>query len=275
MLRSSYHPENQYEIGVDEAGRGPLFGRLYVAAVLPPLQGFENPAIRDSKKIKSEKKLKELSEFIKKNARAWAIHYIEHDVIDKINIRQSVFQGMHECIRQCLNGIDVFDSKILLLIDGNDFKPYSVFSPLNIYNGTPLGVPLEMQGQQLPINELNGTPPEGACPISNLHRCKDDRLMTLPFETIEQGDNEYQAIAAASILAKTARDEYIADLCRQYPELSQRYSLEKNKGYGTRAHLEGIVAHGITQWHRRTYARCTGALDSPLALIKPEVPPAS
>jgi len=46
------------------------------------------------------------------------------------------------------------------------------FAPLKIYNGTPEGVPLEIQGQQLPINELNGTPLSGACPISNLHRCK-------------------------------------------------------------------------------------------------------
>ena len=47
-----------------------------------------------------------------------------------------------------------------------------LFTPLKIYNGTPEGVPLEIQGQQLPINELNGTPLKGACPISNLHRCK-------------------------------------------------------------------------------------------------------
>jgi len=46
------------------------------------------------------------------------------------------------------------------------------FTPLKIYNETPSGVPLEIQGQQLPINELNGTPLEGACPISNLHRYK-------------------------------------------------------------------------------------------------------
>jgi hypothetical protein len=52
---------------------------------------------------------------------------------------------------------------------------YYTFTPLKIYNGTPLAkqsVPLEIQGQQLPINELNGTPLKGACPISNIHRCK-------------------------------------------------------------------------------------------------------
>ena len=55
MLRPSFDPNNAYEIGVDEAGRGPLFGRLYVAAVLPPKEGFDHPHIKDSKKIKSKK----------------------------------------------------------------------------------------------------------------------------------------------------------------------------------------------------------------------------
>ena len=57
-----------------------------------------------------------------------------------------------------------------------------MFTPLKIYNGTPEGVPLEIQGQQLPINELNGTPLKGACPISNLHRCKG----TMVFSQIER-----------------------------------------------------------------------------------------
>ena len=223
MLKSIYNDENEYEIGVDEAGRGPLFGRLYVAAVILPKEGFDNPNIKDSKKIKSKKKMAELAQFIKSKARAFAISYIEHDVIDNINIRQAVFQGMHETIRQCLGSIeDVFHTKILLLIDGNDFKPYSLYDQV------------------------------------------EDRLMTIPYETIEQGDNTYQAIAAASILAKYSRDLYIEELCSRNPELSQRYTLNKNMGYGTRAHLEGIVEHGISQWHRRTYGRCKEARLNPV-----------
>lgn len=222
MLQTKYNPENKYEIGVDEAGRGPLFGRLYVAAVILPEGGLDNPQIKDSKKIKSKKKMTALAEFIKTNAKAWAIHYIEHDVIDKINIRQAVFQGMHECIRQITADINPFQEKVFLLIDGNDFKPYS------LYDNTT------------------------------------ETLMTIPHETVEGGDNTYQAIAAASILAKSARDEYIEQLCQTYPELSQRYHLEKNMGYGTAAHLAGIVEHGVTQWHRRTYARCKEARLAPL-----------
>jgi len=223
MLRSCFNPENKYEIGVDEAGRGPLFGRLYVAAVIPPKEGFDNPHIKDSKKIKSKKKMAELAALIKSKARAWAVHYIEHDVIDEINIRQAVFKGMHETIKQCLQTVEhVFHSKILLLIDGNDFKPYSLYDQTQ------------------------------------------DRLMTLPHETVEQGDNTYQAIAAASILAKYSRDLYIEELCTRNPELSQRYALDKNMGYGTRAHLAGICEHGISQWHRRTYGRCKEARLNPI-----------
>jgi ribonuclease HII len=223
MLRSCFNPENKYEIGVDEAGRGPLFGRLYVAAVIPPKEGFDNPHIKDSKKIKSKKKMAELAALIKSKARAWAVHYIEHDVIDEINIRQAVFKGMHETIKQCLQTVEhVFHSKILLLIDGNDFKPYSLYDTV------------------------------------------EDRLMTLPHETVEQGDNTYQAIAAASILAKYSRDLYIEELCTRNPELSQRYALDKNMGYGTRAHLAGICEHGISQWHRRTYGRCKEARLNPI-----------
>jgi len=220
MLLSQYQPDNKYEIGVDEAGRGPLFGRLYVAAVLPPKDGFRNIHIKDSKKIKSPKKMTEISDYIKEHAQAWSVQYIENDIIDKINIRQSVFQGMHECIRECIQkqGMDVFNEKTFLLIDGNDFKPFSLYDKIN------------------------------------------DKLITLPYETIEKGDNTYEAIAAASILAKAARDKYIEDLCSLYPELSQRYDLHKNKGYGTKSHLAGILEHGITQWHRQSYARCNTAV---------------
>jgi ribonuclease HII len=78
-------------------------------------------------------------------------------------------------------------------------------------------------------------------------------LREIPAVTVEQGDAKYMGIAAASILAKVARDEYICDLCVQYPVLSERYHLNQNMGYGTKAHMDGIKEHGITQWHRRTF----------------------
>lgn len=226
MLSLKYNPENQFEIGIDEAGRGPLFGRLYVAAVVLPEDSslFSNPDIKDSKKIKNKKKMNTLSDYIKENARAWAIHSIEHDVIDKINIRQAVFQGMHACVKDIIDQLQInpIHDKTFLLIDGNDFKPYSMFD-----------------------NET-------------------ETLFTLPYETIEGGDNKYTAIAAASILAKCARDNYIDELCHMNPLLSDHYSIHSNMGYGTKAHLEGIIKHGITQWHRTSYARCKGSPYHPI-----------
>ena len=102
-LQPYFDINNVYEIGVDECARGPLFGRLYVAAaILPKDNSFSHSEMKDSKKIHSMKKMRELSDYIKANSTAWYIHYIEPDVIDKINIRQAVLQGMRECIKQVL-----------------------------------------------------------------------------------------------------------------------------------------------------------------------------
>ena len=73
---------------------------------------------------------------------------------------------------------------------------------------------------------------------------------------IEGGDDKYSAIAAASILAKVARDAYISELCIEHPSLIDNYSIDSNKGYGAKKHMEGIQKHGITIWHRRTFKPC-------------------
>jgi len=84
---------------------------------------------------------------------------------------------------------------------------------------------------------------------------ESETIIELPHVTIEQGDGKYMAIAAASILAKTARDNYVLDMCEKYPELVTRYGLDKNMGYATKTHLDGIREHGITQWHRKTFGK--------------------
>jgi len=223
MLALQYDEINDYEIGVDEAGRGPLFGPLYVAAVILPKEGFNGSGIKDSKKIKNKNKLATLATYIKEHALFWSIQSIDHTTIDKINIRQAVFQGMHACIRDIFDkGSLDFDKKIALLIDGNDFKPFYRF------------------------NE------------------KTDDFIEIPYTTIEGGDNKLLSIAAASILAKNARDTFIEELCHANPELSTRYLIDKNMGYGTKAHLDGILKYGVTQWHRMTYNRCSSAPLHPL-----------
>lgn len=203
-----------YEIGLDECGRGPLFGRVYAAAVILPRDGtFDFSKMRDSKKIHSKKKMRELADYIKSHAVGWSIQYEETDTIDRINILQADMNAMHKCVHDVVS--DPYQS--LLLVDGNYFRPFSIFDQTT------------------------------------------DTMHTIAHVTVEQGDSKHASIAAASILAKDARDEYILKLCEEYPELKTRYSLERNMGYGTKAHLEGIHEHGITQWHRCTFGPCKNA----------------
>lgn len=81
-------------------------------------------------------------------------------------------------------------------------------------------------------------------------------LEQVPHISIEGGDNKYSCIAAASILAKVARDEYIDELCKEYPYLQERYDLQNNKGYGTKKHMDGIKQYGISEWHRKSFGIC-------------------
>lgn len=223
-LKSSYFDEGGnstfLEIGVDEAGRGPMFGRVYVSAVVLPRESalFDFSKVKDSKKFHSEKKIKEVAEYIKMHAISWSVKFAEHGTIDALNIRRATIQTMHEAIREVCDDIqsqckNKNGEEFYLLIDGNDFIPM-------------------------------------------LHPHADAEKKHLHHSTIEGGDNTYASIAAASILAKVSRDEYIIDLCKEHPELKEKYDLENNKGYGTKKHMDGIRQHGITEWHRRSFGIC-------------------
>lgn len=113
------------EIGIDEAGKGPMFGRVYAAAVVLPKnrEDFIYDDLRDSKKITSSKKLNNTAEYIKENAQAWAVCYEDEKTIDKINIRQATFNAMHNAIDKVISELSK-NSNIQLMVDGNDFKPY-------------------------------------------------------------------------------------------------------------------------------------------------------
>ena len=212
--------EQTLEIGVDEAGRGPMLGRVYAAAVILPKDttNFDHSLMKDSKKFHSEKKIKEVAEYIKSKAIAWAVGYSTEQVIDKINIRNATHRAMHEAIREVIhkqapNAPNAPNAVYHLLIDGNDFTPFN-----------------------------NVSLQKGFVPV--------------PSTCIEGGDNTYSAIAAASILAKVARDTYIEELCKEQPNLDQHYSILKNKGYGTKIHMDGIKQHGISEFHRKSFGVC-------------------
>jgi ribonuclease HII len=113
------------EIGVDEAGRGPMFGRVYTAAVVLPYyenSNFDFNLMKDSKKFHSEKKLEKVAKYIMENAISYDVQYAEADDIDNSNILKVTIQTMTKTI---LNVVEKLEntSNIHLLIDGNYFKP--------------------------------------------------------------------------------------------------------------------------------------------------------
>lgn len=207
---------NIIECGIDEAGRGPMFGRVYAGlAILPKDDSFEHSQMKDSKKFHSKKKIEQVAEYIKENAIAWAVEYEDEHIIDEINILQATQSAMHKCIQNVLKQLQMNDtSNLLLLVDGNYFKPYSLL---------------------------------------NSNKTK---LEYIKYQMIEGGDNKYTSIAAASILAKVERDKYIEELCLQNPMLVERYGIDSNKGYGSKKHINAIKQYGITKWHRKTFGIC-------------------
>ena len=177
------------EAGCDEAGRGPLAGPVFAAAViLPP--DFHHPLLNDSKQMSLRARLL-LRDVIREQAIAWAVVAVEAEEIDRINILRASITGMQRAV----DALDVRPE--FLLIDGNRFTPF------------------------------NG----------------------IPYRTVVHGDATYASIAAASVLAKTARDEHMAELARKYPG----YGWEHNFGYPTKEHIEAIRTLGYTPEHRRSF----------------------
>lgn len=82
------------------------------------------------------------------------------------------------------------------------------------------------------------------------------QLKSIPHICIPGGDNQYLNIAAASILAKEYRDEYILNLCKNNTIL-HNYDIENNKGYGTKTHMKALQEFGPTQWHRQSFKPCS------------------
>lgn len=227
MLARCYEPtKHKYEICIDEAGRGCLFGHVYIACVVLPKDehAFPGENIKDSKKFTSKKKILAVANTIKEHALYYHIAHLDSREIDKVNILQAVMIGMHKCIRETITHFQKQDNSLTVndfaaLIDGNYFKPYNVFDE------------------------------------------KKEMLLSMESYTFEKGDGRFMGIAAAGILAKTSRDTYVLDLCGEHEELVSRYGIHTNMGYATKAHREGILEHGITQWHRKSYAPCKGHIE--------------
>jgi ribonuclease HII len=182
--------------GVDEAGRGPLAGPVYAAAViLDPARPIAGLA--DSKKL-SEKTRERLAVAIREQALAWAIASSSVEEIDAINILQASLLAMRRAVEA------LQPQPVQILVDG-------------LY-----------------------------CPA-----------VDMPARAIVKGDASEPAIAAASILAKTARDAELLRLHVAYPQ----YGLDRHKGYPTAVHLAALRAHGVAIIHRRSFAPVRRALE--------------
>lgn len=184
---------NDYSIlcGVDEAGRGPLAGDVYAAAVILKKDAVIE-GVNDSKKL-SEKKREKLFDEIIEKSEAYCIATASVEEIDSINILQATMLAMTRAVK----GLGITPD--IALIDGNKAPEI-------------------------------------------------DRVKT---QAVIKGDATSASIAAASILAKVARDRYMKEIAEKYPQ----YAFEKHKGYGTKLHNELILEHGPSEVHRKTFLR--------------------
>ena len=187
-----YLEAGRLEAGCDEAGRGPLAGPVYAAAVILP-QDFRHPLLNDSKQM-TERDRDTLRPVIEKEAVAWAVEAVVAEEIDRLNILWASVTGMQRAVLRLEPAPD------FLLIDGNKFRPF-------------------------------------------------DRYGYSSYKTVVHGDATFASIAAASVLAKTFRDEEMRRLAREYP----MYGWDRNFGYPTKEHIQAIKDYGLTPYHRRSF----------------------
>ncbi len=187
-----YYNEKLLEAGCDEAGRGPLAGPVFAAAVILP-KDFHNDFLNDSKQMTRNRR-EMLRPIIEKEAIAWSVVQVSAQEIDEINILNASITGMQRAV------LSLKVKPQYLLIDGNKFKPFADYQ----YSD---------------------------------------------YKTIVKGDATYASIAAASVLAKTYRDDLMCKLALEYPQ----YGWDKNMGYPTEEHIEAIRKYGLSPYHRRSF----------------------
>ncbi len=217
-----YHLEGVLEAGCDEAGRGPLAGPVVAAAVILPfyrdgknygtIEGnplFTHPRLTDSKQL-TAKQREELRPLIIEHSLAYGIARVEADVIDRINILKASILAMHQALTAA-------EQMLLTKIAAGQTPPCRLEHII-------------VDGNRFtPYTSIEGA--------------------VIEHDTIVKGDSKYISIAAASILAKTERDQIMISLSEKYPQ----YGWDKNMAYPSAAHLLAIKKYGPTPHHRMTY----------------------
>lgn len=178
----------KYICGIDEVGRGCLFGPVTAAAVIMPIDTNTIEGIEDSKKLNPQKR-EELSKKIMENALAYSIYSVSEKIIDKINILNATKLAMIKAVENLKVKPDI------LFIDA---------------------LKLDIDIKQI---------------------------------SIIKGDSKSYSIGCASILAKVHRDKIMENL----PEIYQKYKIHKNKGYGSKEHIEAIEKYGPSDMHRFSF----------------------
>lgn len=212
-------------IGVDEAGRGCLAGPVVAAcvwlpAVLPPALA----RVDDSKKI-AEPVRRELALAIRQHALAFGVGYSWPAEIDAVNILNATFRAMS---RACLALYAQARKQPASLT----FPTGTAFPALPAHHSLPLAI----DG-----NKTIAPPHWRACTV-----------LPMPAQAAYvDGDARFVPIAAASILAKTVRDALMARLALRFP----LYGFAAHKGYGTKAHIAALAAHGPCRLHRLTFRK--------------------
>ena len=220
MLKICYSNFNN-ECGTDEAGRGCLAGPVSAAAII-----LHSPNVNLTKAQKKQEQLlfqtlndsKQLSEKKRFALRPiieslfdFSVTHIYNEEIDEINILNASMKAMQESILK-LKTIPEY-----IIVDGN--------RPLN----GKLGMK-QTKGKIFNAQEI-------------------EILNSIPNTSIIKGDATFLSIAAASILAKTYRDDFMDTIHEEFP----MYNWKKNKGYPTKEHREAIRKYGITKYHRKTF----------------------
>ena len=187
LERRAWRQGHSRVAGVDEVGRGCIFGSVFAAAViLDP--DVSLPGLDDSKRV-SPARREELDGRIRETCVAWSVEAVDAATIDRVNILQASRLAMRRAAESLGPPAD------FLLVDA-----------------------LELD-------------------------------ISAPQRGVVKGDRRSVSIAAASIVAKVARDRCMLEWDRVYPE----YGLRSNKGYPVPAHLEALRRHGCTPMHRRSF----------------------
>lgn len=112
------------EVGIDEAGRGPLFGRVYAAAVvLPKDDSFPHELMKDSKRFTSRKRLDEAANIIMEKAIAYSVQFAENTEVDELNPLKATMKIMNKAVTEVMEKTNSLGENIHLLVDGSYFTP--------------------------------------------------------------------------------------------------------------------------------------------------------